>query len=128
MNSFNENHESDQLFYKGVNTFNNGQFYDAHEILEELWSEYKLHDRIFIQGLIQVSVAFYHLQNNNLNGTKSMLKKALKKIDCKNARISNLPITIKSLNDILITINLIKTNKEFDWSLIPKLLIKEDDR
>ena len=118
------NNESYNLFRDAINTFNAQRFYDAHEILEELWAKHKISDRIFIQGLIQVAVAFYHLKNNNLNGARSMLKKALKKIDCDNDRIDNLKILISGLNDILKTINLINTNKEFNWEKIPKISIK----
>ena len=117
-----------ELFYNGIDTFNKQQFYNAHEILEELWSEHQLNDRVFIQGLIQVSVAFYHLQNNNLNGSRSMLKKALKKINYNSDRISNLSEIIEQLKSILEKINLIETNKEFDWSLIPAISINKDEK
>ena len=120
-------HVENKLFHNGIQAFNEQQFYDAHEILEELWSEHKINDRIFIQGLIQVAVAFYHLKNNNLNGAKSMLKKALKKIDCDSDRVDNLPIVIMKLNDILKMITSISVNKEFNWSIIPKILIKSDE-
>ena len=80
MNSFNENHESDQLFYKGVNTFNNGQFYDAHEYWEDLWSDYRLKDAKLIQGLIQLSVGYFHITNLNINGARGLLNKCISKI------------------------------------------------
>ena len=41
--------------------------------MEDLWSDYYLKDRLFIQGLIQLSVSFVHLKNNNMNGAKSLL-------------------------------------------------------
>ena len=73
--------KEDILFHKGINAFNNRQFYDAHEYWEELWLDYKLSDSDFIQGLIQLAVSYFHLFNQNLKGARSMIKKCLKKIE-----------------------------------------------
>ena len=73
--------KEDALFIKGIEAFNNREFYDAHEYWEELWLDYKLNDAQFIQGLIQLAVSYFHFFNQNLNGARSMLKKCLKKID-----------------------------------------------
>ncbi len=69
------------LFQKGIKSFNDRNFYDAHEYWEELWLNYKLEEAKFIQGLIQLAVSYYHLYNDNLNGAKSMLRKCLGKLD-----------------------------------------------
>ena len=53
----------DILFLKGLKSFNESDFYDAHEYWEELWSDYILSDRKFIQGLIQLAVAYFHITN-----------------------------------------------------------------
>ena len=73
--------KEDVLFNKGIEAFNNREFYDAHEYWEELWLDYKLNDAQFIQGLIQLAVSYFHFFNQNLNGARSMLKKCLKKIN-----------------------------------------------
>ena len=64
----------DILFERGKIEYQKGNFYDAHEIWEDLWSDYYLKDRKFIQGLIQLSVSFVHLKNSNMKGAKSLLK------------------------------------------------------
>ena len=69
------------LFQKGIDAFNNRQFYDAHEFWEELWLEYKLEDADFIQGLIQLAVSYFHYFNGNLKGARSMAKKCLFKFE-----------------------------------------------
>ena len=73
--------KEDELFYKGINAFNNRCFYDAHEYWEELWLDYKLKDATFIQGLIQLAVSYFHLFNNNLNGARSMIRKCVRKFE-----------------------------------------------
>ena len=70
-----------KIFTKGLEAFNNKKFYDAHEYWEELWLDYKLKDARFIQGLIQLSVSYFHLFNNNQKGACSMIKKCLEKFE-----------------------------------------------
>ena len=75
----NDINKQELLFLKGIESFNNKKFYDAHELWEELWSEYALKDSLFIQGLIQLSVAFFHITNFNLIGSKNLFNKSLPK-------------------------------------------------
>ena len=67
------------LFNEGLDYYRSGEYFEAHESWEELWSDYYLPDRRFIQGLIQLSVSFVHLENNNLKGAKSLLNKCIEK-------------------------------------------------
>ena len=73
--------KEDLLFQQGVQAFNERKFYDAHDYWEELWLEYKLDDAKFIQGLIQLSVSYFHLFNQNLKGARSMIRKCLTKFE-----------------------------------------------
>ena len=70
----------DERFYKGIEEFNAGRFFEAHEVLEDLWHEYRETDRTFIQGLIQVSAGFYHFQCANWKGAASQLTKGIGKL------------------------------------------------
>lgn len=65
----------------GVAEFNAGYFFECHDTLEEMWSGLRGPSRDFFQGLIQVSVALYHLTSGNLAGAESMLGRALKRFD-----------------------------------------------
>ena len=67
------------LFQDGLNYYRKGEYFEAHESWEELWSDFYLKDRRFVQGLIQLSVSFVHLENNNLKGAKSLLDKCKEK-------------------------------------------------
>lgn len=68
-------------FKRGVQEFNCGFFFEAHDTLEEIWMEASGSDRLFLQGLIQVSVGCYHLSNENYKGATSQLTKGLGKLD-----------------------------------------------
>lgn len=70
-----------RAFDKGVAEFNTGYFFECHDTLEELWGGVRGASRDFFQGLIQVSVAFYHLTRGNETGAESMLSRALKRFE-----------------------------------------------
>ena len=63
--------EYDPLYLAGVLKFNECDYYECHEVWEELWTEYRGPARKFYQGLIQAAVALYHFGNGNFYGTPS---------------------------------------------------------
>ena len=71
----------DDHLRRGIDEFNREYFFECHDTLEELWMDTIGHDRLFLQGLIQVSVGFYHLSNKNYRGAFSQFTKGLKKLD-----------------------------------------------
>lgn len=58
----------DPRFLAGVMLFNQGDFFEAHEVWEDLWHETVGPDRRFIQGMIQVAVGLLHYANGNMRG------------------------------------------------------------
>jgi len=69
------------LFERGVREFNAGLFFECHDTLEEVWRGTRGPARDFLQGLIQISVGFYHLDNRNLLGGGSQLEKGLRRLE-----------------------------------------------
>ncbi len=65
---------------RGAEEFNSGKFFECHDTLEEVWHGIRGTARDFLQGLIQISVGFYHVRNGNLRGGESQLDKGLKKL------------------------------------------------
>ena len=57
--------EVPDLVLKGIKEFNEGEFYKCHEYLEEAWMQEPHRVRSLYQGILQVGVGFYHLQNGN---------------------------------------------------------------
>ena len=62
----------DPLYLKGIEYFNECDFYEAHEVWEELWTDYGGDDRKFYQGLIQSAVALHHFGNGNIRGARKL--------------------------------------------------------
>ncbi len=60
----------DPRYIKGIEHFNAREFYDAHEVWEDLWNHDLGEPHHFIQGLIQFATALHHFEAFNLKGTK----------------------------------------------------------
>lgn len=58
----------------GIELFNAREFYECHEVLEEIWLAEPGHIRTLYQGILQVGVAFYHHQRGNFRGATSLLE------------------------------------------------------
>jgi uncharacterized protein len=58
---------------EGVEQFNRGAYFEQHETLEVLWRAETRPVRRLYQGILQIGVAFYHLQRRNYHGVVYML-------------------------------------------------------
>ena len=56
-----EKHPYYRAFFR---CWNEQQYYEAHDVLEQLWLHTKSSDSDFFKGLIQAAGAFVHLQKN----------------------------------------------------------------
>ena len=61
---------------EGIALFNSGEFFSAHEVLEDVWRAMPGGDREFMQALIQVAVALHHYSTGNLDGARTVLARA----------------------------------------------------
>ncbi|MFO0886494.1 MAG: DUF309 domain-containing protein [Pirellulales bacterium] len=62
----------DPRYLQGIEHFNVCDFFEAHEVWEDLWTEYSGPARKFYQGLIQVAVCLHHFGNGNTRGCKKL--------------------------------------------------------
>lgn len=69
------------LLGEGLLLFNDGKFYQAHEVWEDLWratTDPVL--KICHQGLIQAAVGLHHLGRHNRAGARSQIEKAIRNL------------------------------------------------
>jgi predicted metal-dependent hydrolase len=59
---------------KGLEFFNAGKYFEAHEELETAWRREKGPIRELYRGILQVGVGYYHIQRGNYNGALKMFK------------------------------------------------------
>ena len=113
-----------KIFIRGVNEFNMKNYYDAHEYFEDIWINQTLDDRLFVQALIQLSVAYFHISNDNRNGAIGLFKKSIKKLDNymdSTELILNINDVIESAHRSYEYVQTIDDMSKFDWELAPKL-------
>lgn len=61
--------EYDDRYLRGIDAFNRGDYFEAHEIWEDLWKDCPATDRLFYQSLIQAAVSLYHWKRKNAAGS-----------------------------------------------------------
>ena len=64
-------------YLHGIALFNQGKFFDAHEVLEDVWRAASPNEKKIWQGLVQVAVALHHHSNGNSVGMRSVLVRAM---------------------------------------------------
>ncbi len=69
-----------ERYREGIRLFNHGEFFDAHEVLEDVWRAAPETEKRFLQGLIQVAVALHHHSKGNLIGARSLMGRAAKNL------------------------------------------------
>ncbi len=84
----------EEKFLNALNLFNNKKWYEAHDAFEDIWNTLHGDERQIIQGILQVSVSQFHLNQGNLNGATILLGEGLGRI--KNRTNINLGIDLKS--------------------------------
>jgi predicted metal-dependent hydrolase len=76
-----ENASDADLWAEGIRLFNDGRFFDCHEVWERLWKRSSGANKVFYQGMIQAAVVLLHAERGNLSGSRSIWSKARVKFD-----------------------------------------------
>ncbi len=79
-------------FKRGIELFNRGEFFDAHEVLEDVWRAAPDEEKKFLQGLIQVAVGLHHYSTGNKVGARSLLARADKNLSAYNRGLEGLKL------------------------------------
>lgn len=66
---------------QGLHDYNAARFFEAHEAWESVWLLAPQPEKLFLQALIQITVALHHFSRNNRLGTTRLLHAALQKLE-----------------------------------------------
>ena len=66
---------------EGLRCYRDQEFFEAHEHWEATWLACAEPEKTFLQSLIQVSAAFHHLRRGNTVGARSLLNRALRRLE-----------------------------------------------
>lgn len=71
-----------RLVRTGIDCFNSGRFFDAHEAWEEVWRSTTPEPKELWRGLIQVAVGLYHhLERGNPAAARRVLARGLRRLE-----------------------------------------------
>jgi uncharacterized protein len=83
----------------GLRLYDAGEYFAAHEAWETVWLRAQEPEKMFLQGLIQVTAAFHHLRRDNPQGTVLLLQAALGRLERYPASFAGIAVTLLC-NDI----------------------------
>jgi predicted metal-dependent hydrolase len=66
---------------RGLDLIRSGEYFDAHEELEDEWRHAPAEERDFLQGLVHVAVAWLHAERGNRPGCERQLDKAARRLE-----------------------------------------------
>lgn len=119
-----------QRFKEGIWKFNEGEFYECHDILEDVWFDVRGWTRTFYQGLIHITVGYYHITvRKNPKGAISQLTKAINKLQPYSPSFQGVELE-QLISKIKISIQIITSIQEshsvdFDIKFIPRIEFNE---
>ena len=84
----------------GIALFNLASFFEAHEILEDVWRAAPAAEKKFLQGVVQIAVAFHHYSTGNRVGMRSVLERAIRNLEEDPGRFGEIDLALlrKALN------------------------------
>jgi hypothetical protein len=64
-------------FVAGIEEFNRGHYFEAHEEWEAVWLEQVGAEKVLCQGLVQVAAGYHKLSLGGVNGARKLLERGL---------------------------------------------------
>ena len=113
-------------FRVGIQMFNAREFFEAHEVLEDLWRDAVGPHRDLYQGILQIGVGFHHLLNGNHHGATTLLERGIVRLtklepdDCQGVDCASLINAARRCKDQLVELGPTRVDA-FDRALIPQV-------
>jgi predicted metal-dependent hydrolase len=71
----------DEWLRDGLERIRRGEYFEAHESLEDAWRAAEPEEKDFFQGLVHVAVAWHHAGRGNRPGCERQLAKAARRLE-----------------------------------------------
>jgi uncharacterized protein len=113
------------LLQLGIDLYNAGHYWNAHDAWEQVWLDSEREMRGFYQGLIQITAAFVHVTRNEFPGSVRLLDAGIEKLEKYPAafmgvQLGPFVIGAKAARSRLWSLGE-KRISEFDHALIPRI-------
>jgi predicted metal-dependent hydrolase len=68
-------------YLRGIELFNAGEYYECHEVLEDIWVISCGQEKLFYQGIIMAAVALYDYEVGRFGAARTMHRKAKERLE-----------------------------------------------
>jgi len=68
-------------FLRGIELFNQGRFFECHEVWETIWLKASGDEREFLHAMIQAAAALHHYRQGNLKGFRTVARRAADRLE-----------------------------------------------
>ena len=106
----------------GLRLFNAGEYFEAHEALEDAWNEERGNVRELYRGILQIAVVYLHVTRRNYNGAVKVYGRSQRWLKdwpdiCRGIHVENLR---RNADEVLTEVKRLGVEKisEFDNSLL----------
>lgn len=115
---------------RGIEEFNRREFFECHETIEAVWMAEPRPVRLLYQGILQVGVALYHVQQNNWRGAVKVLARATPKLahfvpSCLSVDVSGLLADARRIRQHLAELGPERIG-EFDPAMFPTISMTDE--
>jgi uncharacterized protein len=111
----------------GIDLFNAGEYYEAHEEIEHEWHAERRPIRLLYQGILQIGVGLHHARSGNHRGAVLLLTDGIAKTSaflpaCQDVQTAALVLGAQQCLDQVIALGPERL-AEFDWSRVPVIVV-----
>ena len=114
----------------GIRLFNAGEYFEAHEALEDAWKQERGAVRDLYRGILQVAVVYLHLTRRNYAGAVKVYERSKKWLkdwpaECRGVQVAQLR---KNVERVMAQVKKMPSEEapEFDTSLLKPVKWKEE--
>lgn len=114
---------------EGIDLFNRGEFYEAHEVIEHEWHAERRPIRRLYQGVLQIGIGFHHARGGNHRGALLLLTDGIAKVseflpECAGVDTARLAIDAQVCLDQITALGPDRL-AELDWSTVPTIEVPD---
>jgi uncharacterized protein len=119
---------ADEELLQGIALFNDEEWFECHEALEELWNGEQGLVRDLYQGILQVAVALHHWRNGNYGGAMLLFVSGVRLLrhvepDCLGVDVAGLIAATGRVREALAALGEERMH-ELDRGLIPRIRMR----
>lgn len=119
-------HSLSEIAVRGLEEFNRGEYFEAHESLEDAWNQDQTAGRELYRAILQVAVAYLQIERRNFRGAMKMFLRLRQWIDplpdmCRGVNVAQLRSDALQVHEALKALGPEHIN-EFDHSLFAPVL------